>query len=211
MEQENKQNDLVKNHTIKKIDFKHYLSTYEKIQEMLHDEISIALKQEGIDYVKKLKRNFFITIAISIWATFYYSWIIFIPLYAFSFSYLYRSQTWKKLTPAQIENVTKTLINKEYNKQLNNYRKEVSLINYIPDGLKYEALELITCTGNNYYNAETMLIGKAFKLNADGIINVTLNSTSSTRVSGRTGEKGYITSSIDTTVYLQGMAIKLLN
>ena len=208
-EKENTQIENNKNHTIKKIDFNHYVSTYEKIKEKLDSDISIALEKEGIAHIKKLNTRFYVFLSIAIFSTFYLSWLIFIPLYLLAFSYLYRSKKQEKLSPTQTQNVIKTLINEEYNKQLDTYRQEVGIVNYIPEGLKYEALKLITSAGNNYYNAETSLIDQAFKLQADGIINVTLNSTSSTQVNGRTGEKGYISSSVSTTVYLQGMAIKL--
>lgn len=208
-EKENTQIENSKNHTIKKIDFNHYVSTYEKIKEKLDSDISIALEKEGIVHIKKLNTRFYVFLSIAIFSTFYLSWLIFIPLYLLSFSYLYRSKKQEKLSPTQTQNVIKALVNEEYNKQLDTYRQEVGIVNYIPEGLKYEALKLITSAGNNYYNAETSLIDQAFKLQADGIINVTLNSTSSTQVNGRTGEKGYISSSVSTTVYLQGMAIKV--
>ncbi|MBN1838858.1 MAG: hypothetical protein JW802_02325 [Campylobacterales bacterium] len=208
-EKESTQIENSKNHTIKKINFNHYLSTYEQIKAKLDPDISIALEKEGIAHIKNLHTRFYVFLPIAIVSTFYVSWLVFIPLYLLAFSYLYRSKKQEKLSPTQIENVIKSLINQEYNKQLATYRKEVGIVNYIPEGLKYEALKLLTSSGNNYYNAETSLIDQAFRLQADGIINVTLNSTSSTQVNGRTGEKGYISSSVSTTVYLQGMAIKL--
>ncbi len=209
MEEKDLQSDIAKNHTIKKIDFS-YLLTYDEIKTKLHSEILIALEKEGIAYVKKLKTKFYIFLAISIWATFYLPWIIFLSLYVLSFSYLYRNKTWEKLTPKQVDYVTKSLIDAEYKKQLNHYKKEIGIINYIPEGLKYEALGLLTSAKSNYYDAESSLINQAFNLKADGIINLTVNSSSSTRVTGRTGEKGYISSRVDTMVYLQGMAVKLL-
>ncbi len=89
------------------------------------------------------------------------------------------------------------------------YREELGIINYIPENLEYEALKLITGIGHNYYSAETDLVTEAFKLSTDGIINVTLNSTSSTKVMGGANNTS-VYSSIETTVHLQGMAIKLI-
>ncbi|MDN5071413.1 hypothetical protein O8C76_10315 [Aliarcobacter butzleri] len=193
-------------HLIKKIDFNNYLVDYNDILKKLEPNLKVELDL----YKKSLMKKCFLYLALAVYSTFYFYWFIFIPLYMLSSWYLYRSLLKENLSNSEINKIEDKLVNIEFNKQLNNYQKEIGIINYVPQDLEYENLGLIIGVGNNYNNAERNLIKKAFELKADGIINVNLNSTSSTKLNGHIKKgNGVISSSVDITIHLQGIAIKL--
>lgn len=195
--------DNIKNHTIKKIDFGNYLNSYEQ----LYTKIKSNIQDEINKHKQGIKKYFYIYFAIAIYSTFFIHWSIAVIFYLIAFYYWYKSK--KELSQDILKKISDDLVNKEFRNQKDIYREELGIINYIPENLEYEALKLITGIGHNYYSAETDLVTEAFKLSTDGIINVTLNSTSSTKVMGGANNTS-VYSSIETTVHLQGMAIKLI-
>lgn len=91
-----------------------------------------------------------------------------------------------------------------------NYSKELTILNYNPDGLNYEVIKMITINSKNYEEAKKELIKKAYKLKADAIFNLTHNvhSISNVRTTGFGFNKS-IETKITTTHTLEGVAIKL--
>lgn len=194
-------------HLIKKINFNNYLVYYNDILKSIEPNVKVELDT----YKKSLMKKCFLYFALAVYSTFYFYWFISILFYMISFWYLYRSLLKENLSNSEINKIEDKLVNIEFNKQLDNYKKEIGIINYVPQDLEYENLGLITSVGNNYNNAEKNLVKKAFELKADGIINVNLNSTSSTKLNGNIKKgNGVILSSVDVTIHLQGIAIKLI-
>lgn len=194
-------------HLIKKINFNNYLISYNDILKKIEKNIEVELNL----YKKNLRKKFNLFFIIAIFTTYYSYWFIYVPTYIISFWYLYKSSLKNNLLNSEIREIENILVEKEFKNQLNIYKKELAIINYIPTDLEYENLGLITTDGNNYENAEENLIKKAFNLKADGIININFNSTSTTKIKGNIKKgNGVISSDVNIKIHLQGMAIKLI-
>lgn len=194
-------------HLIKKINFNNYLISYNDILKKIEKNIEVELNL----YKKNLRKKFNLFFIIAIFTTYYSYWFIYVPIYIISFWYLYKSSLKNNLLNSEIREIENILVEKEFKNQLNIYKKELGIINYIPTDLEYENLGLITTDGNNYENAEENLIKKAFNLKADGIININFNSTSTTKIKGNIKKgNGVISSDVNIKIHLQGMAIKLI-
>lgn len=86
------------------------------------------------------------------------------------------------------------------------YKKDLSIISYVPEKLKYEIIELTSFSASTLEEAKKGLIIKAFRLKADAIINYKHDIVKSSYVSGR---KGNISTKVNTTHKVEGVTIKL--
>lgn len=87
------------------------------------------------------------------------------------------------------------------------YKKDLSIISYVPEKLNYEVIELISFSDNTQEEAKKGLIIKAFRLKADGIINYKHDVIKSSYVSGK---KGNVSTKVNTTHKVEGVAIRLI-
>ena len=94
------------------------------------------------------------------------------------------------------------------NQMIGIYTKDLAVLNFVPENIDYQTIKMIEVSGENYDIAKYNLIKSAFYLGADGVINITHSSTSSSKITGNT--KTGIVTNTSTNVYMQGMAIKLV-
>lgn len=94
------------------------------------------------------------------------------------------------------------------NQMLQIYKNDLTIMNYVPENLDYKTIQMIEVSGGGYEMARLNLIKFAFNLGADGVINLTHSATSTSNIRGNT--KSGIETDTTTTVYMQGMAIKLV-
>lgn len=86
------------------------------------------------------------------------------------------------------------------------YKKDLTIISYVPENLNYEVIQLISAIDNSEEEAKKELITEAFKLKADAIINYKHDLTKSSVVKGK---RGRVNTEVRTTHKVEGVAIKV--
>ena len=79
------------------------------------------------------------------------------------------------------------------------YGNELPIINYEPQSLNYDIIQIISTTSNVFDNARENIIRQAYDLKADAIINFTVVSAT----------KGNVSSKLQTDYNLEGVAIRI--
>jgi uncharacterized protein YbjQ (UPF0145 family) len=87
------------------------------------------------------------------------------------------------------------------------YKDNLTIINYVPENIKYELIKLIDTSSNSLENAKDKLIAKAYELKADAIINYTNDVSKASIVEGN---RKNVRTKVRTYYEVQGMAIKLI-
>jgi predicted nucleic acid-binding Zn-ribbon protein len=201
----------------------------EKEKEVLNTYTFEAHKKENQDYLKQTKKRglivffvFIVTLYLTsggrsndfstlinsiLWIGFF----IFILYVIFIFVTMFLHGNSKEFYQEELEKKIKDSI-------LNNYKKNLMILNYIPNDLNYEVISKIEAYDTkSFANAENDLIYKAYSLKADGIINFQQDSNTESIV--RTKKvydpaminKPREVETINTTTYkVIGMAIKVL-
>ncbi len=93
---------------------------------------------------------------------------------------------------------------------LEEYKKHLKIINYTPNNLYFDNLEIINVRESTLQEAENKLLKKAYELKADAIINYSnqFNTISSVNTSGF-GSAKTISTSVKAVNTLSGLAIKV--
>ncbi len=86
------------------------------------------------------------------------------------------------------------------------YKKELTIINFAPDNLSYEIIDMIQASAKSYNEAEKDLITSAYNLKADAIISLENDTVTASEVKSNLGN---INTKVHVVHTLRGVAIKI--